>query len=346
MPGQTFISDVAGPNNTRIRNYTGNITDVFSCIAGTGDTGCGFETPLASVARALGADGQGPPPDTNTGFLRPGAFLAVVYITNEDDGSVPPDSRLYAVDDPGLSPLDNFRPQEYGTLCDGAPPPLDVAMSWPDGACQPNPSGGLTPVQTLVDQLVALKPDRSRLLVAAIAGPPNPYGTHLEPVAKGSSVQSAFVNHSCLAADGSYGDPSIRLFSFINALGGIFESICADSFRPPLEMIGNAIAGRLGPACVQGPFVDNDPSTPGIQYDCSVVDEQFQDDGTEVDTVVPACDAPHQGKCWTLVADAACPGPNQLVLQFTPMPDPSTSNLNAAVSCAVCIPGVADPRCL
>jgi hypothetical protein len=35
----------------------------------------------------------------------------------------------------------------------------------------------------------------------------------------------------------------------------------------------------------------------------------------------------------------------QQVLQFVPPPDPSTSNLNALVSCAVCIPGIQMPGC-
>src|SRR5262249_1180318 len=89
MPGQTYISNVNG-----VANYTGNISDTFSCIAALGQDGCGFEGQLKSVARALGADGFAPPPE-NTGFLRPNAFLAVVLITNEDDCSVPDNSPLF-----------------------------------------------------------------------------------------------------------------------------------------------------------------------------------------------------------------------------------------------------------
>src|SRR6185503_3858242 len=50
--GATFISNVDGQ-----ANYTGNLQDAFGCIAQLGDAGCGFEHQLASVARALGADG-------------------------------------------------------------------------------------------------------------------------------------------------------------------------------------------------------------------------------------------------------------------------------------------------
>jgi hypothetical protein len=51
--GATFISNVDG-----VANYTGNLTDVFGCIAQLGQSGGGFVHQLASVARALGADGS------------------------------------------------------------------------------------------------------------------------------------------------------------------------------------------------------------------------------------------------------------------------------------------------
>jgi hypothetical protein len=345
MPGQTFISDLAGANGSRVTNYTGDISDVFSCIAGRGSMGCGFESPLASVARALGADGQ-EPPDSNLGFLRPNAFLAIVYITNEDDGSVPANSRLFAPDDPTLSPLDNFRPQEYGILCDGAPPPLDAAMSWPPGHCLPNSDGRLIPVPTLVDQIRSLKADPSQILVAAIAGPTDPYGTHLEPISSQTSVQSAFVNHSCTTPDQSYADPGVRISGFVDAFAGIYRSICEASFAPALTQIAMAIGKKLGPKCVQGPFVDKDLTKLGIQPDCSVVDRQLQAGGAVLDTALPSCDDPHDGKCWTLTADPAnCPGADQLVLGFVPPPDPSLSNLTVSVSCSVCIRGKPQPGC-
>src|SRR4051794_17276669 len=46
----TFISDVNG-----VRNYTGSLEDVFTCMAALGQSGCGFEHQFAAVARALGA---------------------------------------------------------------------------------------------------------------------------------------------------------------------------------------------------------------------------------------------------------------------------------------------------
>ena len=51
--GATYISDIAGP-----RNYTGNLEDVFTCIAALGEGGCGFEHQFAAILRSLGADGR------------------------------------------------------------------------------------------------------------------------------------------------------------------------------------------------------------------------------------------------------------------------------------------------
>src|SRR4029079_9697941 len=60
--GATFISNVGG-----VPNYTGNLEDVFACIADVGESGCGFEQPLAAVVRALGPHGPRPPGE-NGGF--------------------------------------------------------------------------------------------------------------------------------------------------------------------------------------------------------------------------------------------------------------------------------------
>src|SRR4051794_22044220 len=46
LPGATYISDVGG-----VKNYSGNLEDVFTCIAALGETGCGFEHQFAAVTR-------------------------------------------------------------------------------------------------------------------------------------------------------------------------------------------------------------------------------------------------------------------------------------------------------
>ena len=92
-----------------------------------GTSGCGFEHQLASAAVSLGF--RGTTPAANVGFLRPDAFLAVAFITNEDDCSAPPDTRSYDITSVTgqASPLGPslFRCNQLGHLCGGVKPPRD-----------------------------------------------------------------------------------------------------------------------------------------------------------------------------------------------------------------------------
>jgi hypothetical protein len=89
--GSFFIADDAAgmTKNFSLADPAG-ISTVFQCIGLLGSSGCGFEHQLASIDRALGADGQGPAPSMNNGFIRDGAYLGIVMLTNEDDCSAPP----------------------------------------------------------------------------------------------------------------------------------------------------------------------------------------------------------------------------------------------------------------
>src|SRR5690606_31495398 len=77
VPGMTeaFLSDV-DDEGTRVRNFTGELRDVFGELAQV-PYGCGFEQHLAAMRRAL----EQP---ANAGFLRPEANLAVVILADED----------------------------------------------------------------------------------------------------------------------------------------------------------------------------------------------------------------------------------------------------------------------
>src|SRR5262249_47896547 len=70
--------------------------DKFACIAQVGADGCGFEHQLAAARAAI---------EHNPDFVRSGAYLAIVWITNEDDCSAPSDARLFDPNDMSLGPL-------------------------------------------------------------------------------------------------------------------------------------------------------------------------------------------------------------------------------------------------
>jgi len=92
------------------------VKTAFQCIAKLGTQGCGYEHSLESARRALD-----PQSNINPGFLRDDAFLAIVFITDEDDCSARNpqlfDPTQAALTDP-LGPLTSFRCFEFGITCD------------------------------------------------------------------------------------------------------------------------------------------------------------------------------------------------------------------------------------
>ena len=277
-PGATFISKVGG-----VANFTGALDQTLSCIALLGDWGCGFEHQLASVARALGADGA-PPPAQNAGFLRLDAELAIFLLTNEDDCSAPANTTLYSLNggpqslaNP-LGPIQNYRCNQFGHLCQDptgpqpnsllAPPldvPEDATGSQPElplTACvsDDGPGGMLTPLATFVSQIKALKADPSRIVVGTLIGPPTPYVVTWVPASSAPAGTSGqlwpFAMHSCggpgyglapgaQASTDSFGDPGVRVNQWVQAFGGVTGSVCDASYGGTLGSFAAAIAQHL-----------------------------------------------------------------------------------------------------
>ena len=279
--GATFISNVGG-----VANYTGNLTDVFGCIAQLGQYGCGFENQLASVARALGADGA-PPPSQNAGFLRADAELAIVLLTNEDDCSAPRNTTLYSLNGAQqnvanpLGPIANYRCNQFGHLCTdpttgavivpplvppsdargtAAAPTLDLTDCTSNGAG----NGLLTPVAQFISDIKALKTDPdNQIMVAAIAAPATPYTVAWLPPSGGQNTQPGelwpVIEHSCgsaggyvnpagqIVTDGSFGDPGVRIAAFVKAFPyGYLESVCDPSYTSVLSALTTRIGQLIG----------------------------------------------------------------------------------------------------
>jgi len=369
-PGQTFLQ--AAENQTQ-KNYTGDITDAFTCIAALGEGGCGFEGQLKAVRWALDQsqdDADPPPPGTpvaNAGFLRDEAYLGVILITNEDDCSVPSASDLIDPtsihDADRYGPLWSFRCNEYGHLCTNvagkpagtlAAPLRGVNMDLTGCVSNDDPTGdsahppGLeTRVADEVAFLKGLKADPNQILVAAITGPVTPYNTSMidQLLPDGSHEMQPNTEHSCMQNNGEYADPAIRIQQWVEAFGrnGLFLPICADSFAPALTNIATALSQLLGPQCVSGPVALNASGVP----DCAVND-RFSDPTTKkvVETAIAACAANgNSPPCWTLDPDPMCSQPNQTILNINRGTTPLPNNVSTDVSCALCVPGVKQAGC-
>jgi hypothetical protein len=171
-----------------------SLNTTFTCMASVGARGCGFEHQLESVYAAL--------KDTtnNAGFLRYDALLAVVFVTNEDDGSAPPGSTFYnapatlSASDPNVLQFgtwDTYRQTHFGVACGN---PLALAPeSASNGvlACEPVPSasvqlGSEYDVQRYIDLFndplgtgSGIKSDPSSIILVALDAPDSMMETEL-----------------------------------------------------------------------------------------------------------------------------------------------------------------------
>jgi hypothetical protein len=232
--GSTYITETDG-----LANFTDPIATVFQCIALLGDKGCGFGHQLASIDRALGADGNGPPPVATGVFLRPEAYLDIVILTNEDDASAPENTTIFSLNGHPQNmtnpdgPLASYR-QKGGPrsphLCQdptSATPsayitePLTIPSDAQGTAtaptlnlwnCKDNDSGSsaFIPVSKFVSDIKALKPDPdNQILVSGIIGPPTPVEIGWYPPSNGQDLAPGELwpdeMHSC----GAQGDEKV-----------------------------------------------------------------------------------------------------------------------------------------
>jgi len=306
--GQTYLASGDGsPGGAP--NYDGDIRDAFKCMALLGDRGCGFESQFESVYYALYKAAQPNDPD-NGGFLRQEATLAVVMVTNEDDCSVGPQSLLLdpsvnSTSDPsGLGALQSYRCNEFGHLCNGAPPPhdapaspvtldgcvsaenkgkTDLTLRDPNGNADPT-MGHLWPtVSDLTSFILTLKDNPDDILVAAIAGPTTDNGGHSLYRVISQANPSAndegdpVVDHSCTqpTSDGTmpeYADPAVRIKQWVDGFGanGVFYPICANDFRSAMAGIAQQILPHVEPDCLSDRIAWIDPANPSLGHDCQV----------------------------------------------------------------------------
>ena len=286
MNGATYLAD----DGNGTANFTDPMASVLQCIGPVGHSASTFGQPLAAAARALGADnvvnGVPTPPSTNVGFLRPDAYLAIIFLANQDDCSVPTGTKLFSLNggeqnltNP-LGPLAHYRCNQFGHLCkdptSSTPqalimppltPPPDAQSANPMLAltdCQDNDQGTglLTPVSTFVSQIKALKPDPDhQIVVASIVAPPTPYAVAWVPEVGGQNTQPGElwpeIEHSC-GAEGSEGtNPQATMFPTDGSFGdpgvrmaafvsGFSDSVLASICDASYASVAQVIATKIG----------------------------------------------------------------------------------------------------
>jgi hypothetical protein len=299
-----FIADSADLSGNRVKNYTGELRDVFTSIATVGGNGCGFEQTLGATKLALDSGTT-----ANAGFLRAEANLAIVILSDEDDCTIE-DAPSFLTPDQLLGPLQSFRCTRFGVTCDdnGATPDA-MNVVGPKANCHANTT---TPyvagVQPVIDFVKGLKDDSAQIMVSAIVGDPEPVQTELRvPDGAGTAIPS--LAHAC-QYDGTDGipevaDPAVRIAQFVNAFGtrGALTSVCSADLSLPMTDIGLRAKQLMGDPCI--PVALAHPSNPT----CVVTD------GPSI--VMPACSAGSHD-CWKIVSDPArcAQSPDQLRVEI------------------------------
>jgi hypothetical protein len=318
-----FISDVRGTMpGQRLKNYTGDLATAFSAMARLGATGCGFEQHLHAAQRALQNT------TANPGFLRPDAFLAVIFIADEDDCSMQNASLLASGDAGPLGPLNSFRCTQFGVTCavGGATTDQMKALGIKD-QCSPNDTSPyLAKVSAFVTYFKGLKSDPSKVIVAGIMGTTEPFAVEMR---QQGGQNLTLLAHSCTyngSGSTQVADPPIRLKFFLDQFPNrsTFTTICQPDLSAGLQQIAQLLKTALGNPCIEGKLAE--------PIDCSVSDVSNYLKPNQSEVVLPRCNteaptAPTNTPCWRITKDAVkCPENSQYILDIqrggtTPPPD-------------------------
>ncbi len=245
--------------------------DAFGCLAPQGIAGCGFESPLESMHKAiLRASSEN---ESQYGFLRTTAMFVVIIVSDETDCSYADKSIFLSEAQGGETALwsDPKAPTptsavcwRAGVSCSGGPGTYDECHSENKGASGergvPDEDAVLFPVSRYIDALQAIEDERKRLmpaqevLVALIAGVPDGYETHgmafyaddLDPVyASNFGIGPGCEN----AQDRARAIPPVREREVAEAFAirdrRDIYSVCADGYSAALRRIAGGIVDQF-----------------------------------------------------------------------------------------------------
>jgi hypothetical protein len=251
------IDQIGGGNNLPVGQ---SVEQTFTCMASVGAMGCGFEHQLESAYRAL----HDPIPENN-GFLRADALLAIIWVTNEDDCSAPPDSDLFEQANTQYGSLTSYRCTHYGIMCGNPPMLMPYADSLgPLTSCQGATAavgGKLFDVSRYINYFTqpgGVKSNPAAVILASLQAPTTPvesiqgniqtYQPCAGPV--GQAMCEILLQHSCVNPVNTAinGDPAVRMAQVLNAVSrNLQSSVCESDYTPAMQSIADRIlAARMG----------------------------------------------------------------------------------------------------
>jgi hypothetical protein len=303
--GANYLIDTAVPNmpGMRNKNYSGDLAATFKQMATVGITGCGFEQHLNSAVAALNST-------ANANFLRPNAFLAIVFIADEDDCSMTPGGSLVTSGDGSLGPLQSFRCTEKGVIADGVDNMRAVGVR--TGVKPRDNQNFEVKVSELVQKIKDKKgsPDK-QIIVAGITGPTLPFaiGRCTETKCGGSpSAPIPKVEASCTyngPMGTQFADSAVRLNAFLNSFRNNSQTtICKEDLSDGLAQIALQLKAVIGSPCFDAKLAN--------PIECVVADVTNYGEDNAVEKLMNACNPGITNKpCWRIADDpVACPLPS------------------------------------
>jgi hypothetical protein len=291
--------------------------EAFECFGPQGIAGCGFESTLESMRLALTRAHDEDEP--SYGFLRPGAILAIVLVTDEEDCSARKDSEYREVwaDDGnhvfwsevnlGMGATSEVC-WNAGVECDGGPGtysdcrPADKAI---DGTPTDPEHSVLYSVQSYIDFVQGIEKQKRKLdggaevLVAVLGGVPSGYSDGAEIVYSDGDdadfLAKMGIGAGCNSENGMAVPPvRLRAFAEAFALSDAVEdrnlySVCEDDYSPALEQIADRIRDKLRPACMPTCVADVNPFNDQLDPQCTLEESYRDEAGTSREVSVPQC---------------------------------------------------------
>lgn len=268
------------------KNFEGSLEALFDQMSALGAGGCGFEQPLAATHAALG----------NPGFVRPGANLAVIVLSDEDDCSAEHTS-LFGPDGGELGPLQSFRCFRFGVECD-----QDTGSVGTKTNCRPAGTQHVTDPDPFAEALLATKQDPRRVMFGGIVGTADkPVEVVMRGVNGGAPTPTVDAACRFTPAGGSTevtADPAIRLTAFAdNFAVSKLESICSADLAPAAANLGATIAAMMSDTCVPAELSETN---------CSVDDHRDADPAYGPQFAACSQQTGVGANCFSFVADSSC----------------------------------------
>jgi hypothetical protein len=313
-------SEVAGQDEAQPRPWLERIggrtnlpeglstVQAFQCMGPQGIDGCGFESHLESMWKALARTQQDE--DPSYGFIREGAILSVVHVTDEEDCSyntdwdsifLPDGDKTFWSDPAAPSPTSAVC-WNAGVACEGSEchaVNLDVTGAEVSEAAADD-DAVLRPMSRYTEILQELEDEKKKLdatqevLVALIGGVNSDGSVTYQASLSDPEFQADFgVGPGC-ESTGGRAVPPVRMREFSEAFAvddrqNMF-SICDNDYSQALRAIADEIITQVKPACMPTCVADTDATTPDLlDPSCTVTQHTPRGDGDVEDSNVPAC---------------------------------------------------------